>query len=433
MCSSDLIRERTRMLFDLLDDSIYYERPIALRNPVVFYEGHLPAFTVNTLLKKALGRPGIDPHLEEIFARGIDPETEATALARGNPAWPSRADVRAYADAADRAIVEAIQSADLESSTHPMLQRAQALWAVLEHEEMHQETLAYMWHEIPYSKKRRPDGYSTLLTQNSQFPTPNSHNVQRSELGVGSWKLGVDQVHVPPGKASLGTRSDESVFAWDNELEPHDVDVPAFAIDAHNVTNGQFMAFVEAGGYREARWWRPEDWSWLVSDGIAHPRFWERTDAGWQWRAMFERVPLPSSWPVYVTWAEARAYAAWRGMRLPTEAEFHRAATGSAPVNVDFARWDPVPVGMHPEAASVFGVHDLVGNGWEWTSTPFAPFPGFTPLASYPEYSVDFFDGDHFVLKGGSPVTARGLIRSGFRNWFRPRYPYVYAGFRCVT
>jgi ergothioneine biosynthesis protein EgtB len=426
------IRERTRMLFDLLADSTYYDRPIALRNPVVFYEGHLPAFAVNTLLKKALGRPGIDRHLEEIFARGIDPETEATALARGNPAWPSRADVRAYAAAADRAIEEVIQSASAAGAGRGVPLQ-EAVWAVLEHEEMHQETLAYMWHELPYEKKRRPDGYTTLPTQNSQLPTSNSQQVLESGLGVGNWELGVDQVTIPAGKASLGTRSDESVFAWDNELEPHEVEVPAFAIDVHNVTNGQFMGFVESGGYREARWWRPEDWSWVVSEGIAHPRFWAHTDDGWQWRAMFELVPLPPSWPVYVTWAEARAYAAWRGMRLPTEAEFHRASAGSAPVNVDFARWDPVPVGTHPEAASVFGVHDLVGNGWEWTFTPFAPFPGFTPLASYPEYSADFFDGDHFVLKGASPVTARGLIRSGFRNWFRPRYPYVYAGFRCVT
>jgi ergothioneine biosynthesis protein EgtB len=409
------IRARTRMMFDLLDESVYYERPIALRNPLVFYEGHLPAFAVNTLVKKALGMPGIDAHLEDIFARGIDPETEAAATARGNPAWPSRAEVRAYAVAAEHAIEEAIESADLESDTHPMLQRAQALWAVLEHEEMHQETLAYMWHELPYEKKRRPNGYMTL--------------------SVDSRKLGSDpnQVRIPTGQASLGTRPDESVFAWDNELEPHVVDVPAFSIDAHNVTNSRFMDFVESGGYREPRWWTADDWSWLVSNGITHPRFWERTDAGWHWRAMFERVPLPAEWPVYVTWAEARAYASWRGMRLATEPEYHRAATGSSPVNVDFARWDPVPAGSHPEAASMFGVHDLVGNGWEWTSTPFAPFAGFTPLASYPEYSADFFDGEHFVMKGASPVTARALIRSGFRNWFRPRYPYVYAGFRCVA
>jgi formylglycine-generating enzyme required for sulfatase activity len=164
---------------------------------------------------------------------------------------------------------------------------------------------------------------------------------------------------------------------------------------------------------------------------------------------MFELVPLPETWPVYVTWAEAQAYARWRGLRLPTEAEFHRAAFGTpegrerrypwgdtpgpvAPANFDFRRWDPERVGAHPDAASAFGVNDLVGNGWEWTSTVFAPFPGFQPLPSYPEYSADFFDDEHFVMKGASPVTARALTRRGFRNWFRPRYPHVYATFRCV-
>jgi formylglycine-generating enzyme required for sulfatase activity len=164
---------------------------------------------------------------------------------------------------------------------------------------------------------------------------------------------------------------------------------------------------------------------------------------------MFARVPLPHAWPVYVTWAEARAYAAWRGLRLPTEAQFHRAAFGTPagverpypwgetlgavpPGNVDFRRWDPEPAGAHPEGASAFGVHDLAGNGWEWTGTVFGPFAGFRPLPSYPEYSADFFDGQHFVMKGASPLTARGLVRRGFRNWFRPRYPFVYAGFRCA-
>ena len=98
----------------------------------------------------------------------------------------------------------------------------------------------------------------------------------------------------------------------------------------------------------------------------------------------------------------------------------------------DFARWDPAPVGTHASGASPHGVHDLVGNGWEWTSTPFEPFPGFRQMASYPEYSTDFFDGQHFVMKGASPATSRELLRPTFRNWFRPRYPYVYATFRCV-
>jgi ergothioneine biosynthesis protein EgtB len=427
------MRARTRALFDLLDERVYYERPIPLRNPVVFYEGHLPAFAVNTLLKRGLGGAGVDPVLEEIFARGIDPDSEAAAVARGNPAWPSRAAVQAFAAAADRAIESAIASADLEVSGHPTLHRAQALWTILEHEEMHQETLAYMWHEVPYTQKRKPPDAAVDDGAGADPPAPG---------GDDGW------IEIPPGIATLGTGDDEP-FAWDNELPSHAVQVPAFVIDAHNVTNAQFMAFVDAGGYGDERWWSPEDRTWIAEAGVRHPRFWEREDGRWYWRGMFERVALPERWPAWVTWAEARAYARWRGMRLPSEAEFHRAAFASPdgerrypwgetlgprpPGNFDFLRWDPEPVGSRPEGASALGVHDLVGNGWEWTCTPFGPFDGFAPMASYPEYSADFFDGDHFVMKGASPVTARELVRRGFRNWFRPRYPYVYAAFRCAA
>jgi iron(II)-dependent oxidoreductase len=408
------LRARTRDLFALLDDSVYYERPIALRNPIVFYEGHLPAFAVNTLLRKALGAPGIDPQLEVIFARGIDPESEATAIARGNPAWPSRATVTAYAQEADRRIEDAIASADLERADNPLLDRAQALWAILEHEEMHQETLAYMWHQLPYASKRKPHDYVTR----PEVP-------QRADDGGGT-------VRVPAGRATLGTGSDEAPFAWDNERPAFAVDVPAFTIGSDNVTNAAFMEFVDAGGYQDPRWWRDEDWAWVTAEGITHPSFWRRANGQWRWCGMFEAVPLPSQWPVYVTWAEANAYAAWRGARLPTEAEYVRAAAGTAPGNCDFERWDPEPVGVRRTSVSEYGVRDLAGNGWEWTSDVFGPFAGFSQLPSYPEYSADFFDGSHFVLKGASPVTARPLVRPGFRNWFRPRYPYVYATFRCV-
>jgi len=205
---------------------------------------------------------------------------------------------------------------------------------------------------------------------------------------------------------------------------------------------------VEAGGYRDPRWWTAEDWQWRQSAGLAHPPFWERIGEAWFWRGMFERVPLPASWPVYVSLAEALAFARWHGVRLPTESEFQRAAYGSpdgeraypwgheAPAPrrgvFDFASWDPEPAGSHPGGASAWGVEDLVGNGWEWTNSAFAPFPGFRAIASYPEYSADFFDGEHFVMKGASPATARELLRPTFRNWFRKHYPHVYATFRCV-
>ena len=164
---------------------------------------------------------------------------------------------------------------------------------------------------------------------------------------------------------------------------------------------------------------------------------------------MFGEAPLPLDQPVYVTQAEASAYAAWRGQRLPSEAEWQRMAYttpageerpypwGAAPPqaaagNFDLRGWDPAPP-AGAESASAWGIEDLVGNGWEWTSTRFGPFPGFAPFAFYPGYSASFFDDQHFVMKGGSARTAACLLRRSFRNWFQPHYPYAYAGFRCVT
>src|SRR5687767_7271696 len=206
------MRARTRALFELVDDTAYYSRPIALRNPIVFYEGHLPAFAVNTLVKKGLGRPGIDERLEAIFARGIDPETEATAVARGNPAWPSRETVREYAAAAERLIEETIAHAELERDDHPLLCNAQALWTIIEHEEMHQETLAYMWHQLPYARKRKPVHYVTAPPRLSDA-VPNAAPVR-----------------IPGGTVTMGTDPRDG-FAWDNERAAHCASVETFVID----------------------------------------------------------------------------------------------------------------------------------------------------------------------------------------------------------
>jgi len=408
-------RERSRAIFDLLSEDAYYSQPIDLRHPIVFYEGHLPAFSFNTLVKRALGRPGIDARLEQLFARGIDPEDAAAPRRDARGAWPSRAEVQAFAGEADRQVLDALANDDLDRPGHPLLEGAEAAFAILEHEAMHQETLLYMWHQLPHAQKHRPSGYRPRVEGDSP----------RKE-----W------IEVDAGVATLGVERGSIGFGWDNEFPAHQVDVAAFSIERHDVTNARFLEFVDAGGYGDARWWRPEDWAWVQRAHVAHPLFWARRDDAWHWRGMFEWIPLPPSWPVYVSYAEASAFARWRGSRLMTEAEFQRAASltpdGRPHVHgvFDFSSWDPEPAGSHPAGRSAFGVEDLVGNGWEWTSTPFAPFPGFRPMASYPEYSADFFDGGHYVLKGASPATARELLRPSFRNWFRPHYPYVYATFR---
>lgn len=398
-------RARSRALFDLVSEEAYYTRPIDLRHPIVFYEGHLPAFSFNTLVKRALGGPVIDPYLERLFARGIDPSAAPSSPGAAD-AWPDRTLVQAFADEADRRVLDALMNADLDRPGHALLDRAEAAHAILEHEAMHQETLLYMWHRLPHHQKRRP---SDDVPRTAAAPPP------------------AEWIGITSGTATLGVDRASLAFGWDNECPAHRVSVDAFAIEKHDVTNARFLEFVEAGGTR--------------------PAFWERRDGKWYWRGMFEWIPLPLAWPVYVSHAEACAFARWRGARLPTEAEFQRAAFGTPDGDerrypwgdaepgpdhgvFDFSAWDPEPAGSRPMGRSAFGVHDLVGNGWEWTSTAFAPFPGFRPMASYPEYSADFFDDGHYVMKGASPATARELLRPSFRNWFRPHYPYVYATFR---
>ena len=389
-------RTRSRALFDLIVPDAYYTRPISLRNPIVFYEGHLPAFSIISLLNRGLGRPGVNPALEQLFARGIDPESEDTAAPRSGAgtSWPSRSEVLAFGEAADAAIVDAIRTASFDES-RPAMAHGEAIYTALEHEAMHQETLLYMWHRLPYEQKERP----TYLRYERKGETPEYQTVR-----------------IPAGPATLGASREEIAFGWDNEFDAHTVTVAAFDVDVHSVTNADFLPFVEGGH-------------------VEPPAFWHREDGQWFWRAMFELVPLPLSWPVYVSHDAASAYARWKGRRLMTEAEYHRAAEGTnlTAGHSNFAMWDPAPAGSRPSGVSRWGVHDLAGNGWEWTSTIFAPFEGFRPMASYPEYSADFFDGQHYVLKGASPATARELIRPSFRNWFRPNYPYVYAKFRTAA
>jgi len=391
-------RDRSRALFDMLPEDVYYSRPIDLRHPIVFYDGHLPGFSFNTLVKRALGRPSIDATLEALFARGIDPHESTAGESRqslhgrsGREAWPERETVRAFVEEADARVIDALEHEDLDRPGDPLLDRAAAVFTILEHEAMHQETLLYMWHRLPFEQKRRPTGYAPVV---------------EGRVPAEEW------IWIPAGRARLGVDAGELPFAWDNEMPSYEVDVPAFAIQKHDITNARYMEFVDAGA--------------------APPLFWERVGGRWYWRGMFELIPLPLSWPVYVSQAEAAAYADWRGWRLPTEAEYQRAALDASPVVCDFSSWDPQPAGSHHAGVSAWGVEDLVGNGWEWTSSTFAPFPGFRAAPSYPEYSADFFDGEHYVMKGASPATARALLRPTFRNWFRARYPYVYATFRCA-
>jgi gamma-glutamyl hercynylcysteine S-oxide synthase len=421
----DQNRRHSERLFASITPEAYYEQPIPLRQPVVFYEGHLSAFNFITLVRRALGEPSFDPVRDELFERGIDPETVDEAAAAGSD-WPERREVRDYLRRADEAVRRSLERATLEDDSNPLLRRAEAAYTILEHEAMHHETLRYMLHRLPLDRKIPPDDLRIETT--GEAPRHGS-------------------VTVPAGRATLGANRNEIRFGWDNEFESSVIEVEAFDVDLFDVTNHDFLEFVESGGYDHRELWAEEEWNWLREGTIRHPLFWERHHGRWMWRGMYEIYPLPSSWPVYVSHTEASAYARWKGRRLMTEPEFHRAAYGTPDGserlhpwgddepdhtrgNFDYLSPEPFPVGSFPAGRSAWGIHDLVGNGWEWTATPFRPLPGFREMPSYPPYSSDFFDDRHFVVKGASPATSRRLIRRSFRNWFRPTYPYVYAAFR---
>src|SRR6185503_18070928 len=426
---------RSDQLFDLIRDEQLLAKPIVWRHPFLFYVGHLPAFAWNQICGALLKWQSFNPNFDELFCRGIDPDVD-TGECHWHPEvpeeWPSLQGTAQYRDQVRDALLDSLDAWPPNSCSDLMGQGGRVFDMVLEHEYMHQETLLYMMQELPLGKKHRP----------SPAPRYSFHAAPTSR-----------RIHIPAGKAWLGARFSEIDFGWDNEFSAKIVDVPAFDIDNLPVTNGEYLEFVSSSNYDNARFWQPEDWKWKQLENKRHPNCWFKRDGEWFYRAMFDELSLSkvASWPVYVSLAEARAFARWRGKRLPSEAEFYRAAFSgpdgrestypwgeTAPTrrhgNFDFASWSPVPVGSHPAGNSRWGVAELAGNGWELTDTAFAPFPGFTPyIASYPDYSKDFFDGKHFVVKGGSWATAADLLRPSFRNWYQVHYSYVFAKFRCVS
>ncbi|MGI8741908.1 MAG: SUMF1/EgtB/PvdO family nonheme iron enzyme [Bryobacteraceae bacterium] len=397
----DEARARTDELFRLLRPGAIYERPIPDRHRLIFYLGHLEAFDWNQVCRGVLGMSSFHPEFDKLFEFGIDPEP-GNAPADGPFDWPGVPAIQDYNAKVRRKLDEA-----LPDTPEHIVQVA------LEHRMMHAETLAYLLHNLDYQYK--VDGPAEFATG------PAATN---------------RMIEIPAGAATLG--QEPGLFGWDNEFPRHSVDVAAFSIAKYKVTNAEYLEFVRAGaGAHGAPQTKP-------------PHFWIEQNGEYVYRGMFQSIPLPLDWPVYVTQKEAQAYATWRGKALPTEAQFHRAAYGTregrddrpfpwglaepmfAHGNFDFHRWEPLPVAANEAGNSAFGVSQMLGNGWEWTSTVFSPFEGFRAFDFYPGYSASFFDDAHYVIKGASPRTAACFLRKSFRNWFRPNYPYVYSGFRLV-
>lgn len=267
-----------------------------------------------------------------------------------------------------------------------------------------------------------------------------------ARLPAGRPDLAGTSVLVAGGEFVLGVDAADEPFALDNERPAHRVDVADFRIGRVPVTNREWRAFIDDGGYRQPRWWSERGWRHCLQAGLSAPEFWGPDHRS---RVRFGRAEeLPDDEPVqHVSYFEAQAYAAWAGARLPTEIEWEKACAwdpalgarrrypwGDAPASAELANLDgaalrPAPVGAYPNGASAYGAQQLLGDVWEWTSSPLRPWPGFHPMI-YQRYSEPFFDGDYRVLRGGSWAVAREILRPSFRNWDHPYRRQIFAGVR---
>lgn len=265
-------------------------------------------------------------------------------------------------------------------------------------------------------------------------------------LPAGQPELAGTSVLVPGGAFVLGVDATDEPFSLDNERPAHTVEVAAFRIGRVPVTNREWRDFIDDGGYRQPRWWSERGWRHCVQAGLTAPQFWGPDHRS---RVRFGNVEdLPDDEPVqHVSYFEAQAYAAWAGARLPTEIEWEKACAwdpvvgarrrypwGAADPSADLANLGggalrPAPVGAYPDGASAYGVHQLLGDVWEWTSSPLRPWPGFSPMI-YQRYSEPFFGGDYRVLRGGSWAVAPEILRPSFRNWDHPYRRQIFAGVR---
>lgn len=255
-------------------------------------------------------------------------------------------------------------------------------------------------------------------------------------------------VLVPAGEFVLGVDAVDEPHSLDNERGAHVVDLPAFRIGRVPVTNAEWRQFIDDGGYDEQRWWSERGWSHRQAAGLWAPQFWNGGDLSGT-RTRFGHVEdIPADEPVqHVTFFEAEAYAAWAGARLPTEVEWEKACAWDPAVrarrrypwgtseptahlaNLSGDALRPAPVGAYPAGASAYGAEQMLGDVWEWTTSPLRPWPGFTPML-YEQYSQPFFDGDYKVLRGGSWAVAANILRPSFRNWDHPIRRQIFSGVR---
>ena len=412
-------RTRTLGLVEPFSEDELLRAPSRLMSPLVWDLGHCANYEELWLLRNVAGHEATDLVLDDIYNAFEHPRWERPSLPLLGPLQ-----ARAYMHDVRGRSLDVLEDIEL-SPAERLLDRGYVYGMVVQHEHMHNET---MLATIQLMKHRR---YPPAVAQAPKAPA----------------RIQQDMVTVPEGPAEMGTSIEP--WAFDNERPAHRVEVPAFAIDRTPVTNAQYIAFIQAGGYDEPRHWTDAGWKWRQESGKSHPGFWERAGSQWVVHRFGHTAALDPDEPVqHVCWYEADAFARWAGKRLPTEAEWEKAASWAPdgrkrrfpwgdddpmPVhaNVDQRHFGPAPVGAYPDGVSAYGCHQMIGDVWEWTSSDFHPYPGYDWFP-YREYSQVFFGTEYKVLRGGSWATHTTAIRNTFRNWDYPIRRQIFCGFRCA-
>lgn len=417
-------RSRTLLLVANLSGEDLKRQHDPLMSPIVWDLGHIAHFEEVWLLEQLDGAGGSEG------LRGMYNPFENPRSTRDGLPLPDAREARAFLGRIRRDVLESLDGvAASTDAPGPLLEDSFVYRLVLQHEYQHGETILQ----------------TLQLKQGEPWAAPRA--VEPPVRPDDAPEPGT-MVRIPGGRYRVGT--DDRSEAYDNERPAHEVPLDPYWIDAAPVSNGEFLAFMEDGGYTRPELWNEEGFAWIREQWIDAPRGWAPGRNGWTER-FFDRIrPVDPHRPVcHVCYWEADAWARWAGKRLPTEFEWEVAATvdpatgyrsafpwGDDPAtpdlaNVDMLTFDTAPAWSYARNVSPAGCYGMIGDIWEWTSSDFRGYPGFRAFP-YPEYSEVFFGDEYKVLRGGSFASRTGAIRSTFRNWDYPIRRQIFAGFRCV-
>jgi iron(II)-dependent oxidoreductase len=418
-------RARTLLLVAPLSDHDLHLQHDPLMSPIIWDLGHIAHFEELWLTRN------LDGPIEFVEMPGLYNPFEHPRSTRGALALPGLEECRDIMDEIRGRVLARLIAADFDAA-HPLLREGFVYQMVLQHEYQHNETIL----QTLQLKQGAPYRPLARLEPGGDAP---------ADAGVAAR---AEMVRFPGGRVEIGT-GDRSA-AYDNERPAHIVELAPFWIDAHPVTNHDFLVFIAAGGYEAREYWSEAGWEWRIESGASAPKYWNFTDGLWTTRSMDRIGPVEPTHPVcHVSWYEAEAFARYAGKRLPSELEWEAAASwdpaterkrrypwgDTAPdrtlANLDQLSFGTAPIGTYSRNVSPIGCHGMIGDVWEWTASDFGPWPGFESFP-YKEYSEAFFGPDYKVLRGGSWATRPGAVRNTFRNWDYPIRRQIFSGFRCA-